>query len=467
VKVLQIEFNELSPRLLTELMAAGRLPSFSRFYEGSEVFLTDAAAEPPELEPWVQWPSVHYGVPHAVHGLRHLGPLATAGGTCADGPALVPVGQALSDAGYRVGLLGPMNVRYGSVNGFYLPDPWNPDSAVQPPALLPYARTTGAMVRDSSRTEGIAVGAGLPAFAAFLLRNGITRATLEVAVRQLLAERRDPGVRWRRASVLDWIQYDVLRHLAARRRVDFASFFSNSTAHYQHYFWRNMEAGVFDTPPSPDDHPSYAGAVQFGYESMDRILGRVLDDYPDAVLVLCTALSQEPWTDATKQTYRPRDWEGLLRLAGCSTSRVDVRTVMAEEFVLTFPDAATATAADEAFGRLTAEQRPLMKFVQDGAVLVGGCAINEAGAAQWPVEGAPDGSATVLGELFTPIHTVRSGRHSRDGALWFRTGRHVVHDEPVGLERIAPTVLGLFDVAPPPAMTGTPLPLGARQLTSS
>ena len=73
MKVLQVEFNELSPQLLADFMAAGQLPNFRRFYETSQVFTTDANAEPPNLEPWIQWPTVHLGVSHLEHGLRHLG----------------------------------------------------------------------------------------------------------------------------------------------------------------------------------------------------------------------------------------------------------------------------------------------------------------------------------------------------------------------------------------------------------
>jgi hypothetical protein len=460
MKVVQVEFNELSPQLLADFMAAGHLPNFSRFYETSQVFTTDAQAEPPNLEPWIQWPTVHLGVSHLEHGLRHLGATpADIGGGQGDVP-LVPVAQVLSDAGFRVGVFGSMNVPYGEVSGFYVPDPWNTAAAPQPSSLAPFVRTVGAMVRDSSRTGGETPDAGLPAFGAFLLRHGITPSTVSVLVRQLSSERRDRGLRWRRASALDWIQYDVFRHYAARHHVDFAAFFSNSTAHYQHYFWRHMDPQVFVTPPDPADHPSYAGAVLFGYRSMDRILGRMMHDYPDATLVLCTGLSQQPWVDATKQTYRPRDWQSALRLAGCSTDDVEIRSIMAEEFVVDFPTPEAAVRAHEAFDRLTLDDRPLMHFTREGSALIGGCAVNHAGATASRIRGTADGSAPPMGDIFVPIHTVRSGRHSSDGALWFRTGQHDVHDEPVGLESVAPTVLALLGVPKPKQMTGAALPVG-------
>ena len=220
MQVLQIEFNELSPQLLDKFMAAGELPNFRRFYETSHVFMTETDAEPPNLEPWVQWPSVHLGMSHREHGIRHLGATRSDADIAAGRAARTPVGKTLSDAGVRVGIFGSMNIPYGDFDGFYVPDPWNTKAVAKPDYLAPYLRTVGAMVRESSRTEGFAPGAGIPAFGAFMLRHGMTPATVAVLVKQLAAERRDPGVRWRRASALDWIQYDVFRNLVKRERVE-------------------------------------------------------------------------------------------------------------------------------------------------------------------------------------------------------------------------------------------------------
>jgi hypothetical protein len=459
MRLLQVEFNELSPQLLDKFMAAGHLPNFSRLYDSSHVFTTDASAEPPNLEPWIQWPTVHLGVSHLEHGLRHLGGARSDGITNAR-VKLTPVAKVLSDAGHRVGVFGAMNVPYQDLVGFYVPDAWNPVASPSPDSLKPYVRTVGAMVRDSSRTEGTTPDAGLAPFAAFLLRHGLTAATAAVLARQLLAERSDRGVRWRRASVLDWIQYDVFRNYARRERVDFATFFSNSTAHYQHYFWRHMDPEAFTVPPESSDHRSYAAAVLYGYRSMDRVLGRMMKDFPEAALVFCTALSQQPWIEATKQTYRPRNWEAVLRLAGFSAPDIDVQPVMAEEFIATFSTEEEAIRAQQAFDRLTLEGRPLMEFKREGRALIGGCAINTPDVMGQPIQGTADASEPTMDEVFASIHTVRSGRHSSEGALWIRTGDHMVHDEVVGLEDIAPTVLRMLGVAPPEHMSGRILPIG-------
>ena len=84
----------------------------------------------------------------------------------------------------------------------------------------------------------------------FMLRNGLTIQTGRAIARQLVSERHDPGLKWRRASLLDHIQYDLFRRLNRRHDVRFATFFCNSTAHYQHYYWRNMEPERFEIGPA-------------------------------------------------------------------------------------------------------------------------------------------------------------------------------------------------------------------------
>jgi bisphosphoglycerate-independent phosphoglycerate mutase (AlkP superfamily) len=57
------------------------------------------------------------------------------------------------------------------------------------------------------------------------------------------------------------------------------------------------------------------------------------------------------------------------------------------------------------------------------------------------------------------IHTMRSGRHHRDGVLWVRNGRHRVVRDRVPLTAIAPTVLRHYGVQAPAHMRTEPLPI--------
>jgi hypothetical protein len=68
-----IEFNELCPAFLQKFMDQGLLPNFQRFYSSSTAFTTDAQEEFPNLEPWIQWPTVHSGMSFAEHHIFNLG----------------------------------------------------------------------------------------------------------------------------------------------------------------------------------------------------------------------------------------------------------------------------------------------------------------------------------------------------------------------------------------------------------
>src|SRR2546428_11882245 len=70
--VVLVEFNELVPDLLARFMAQGRLPAFRRLHDESHVFLGDAGERPPYLEPWIQWVTVHTGVPYLEHQIFNL-----------------------------------------------------------------------------------------------------------------------------------------------------------------------------------------------------------------------------------------------------------------------------------------------------------------------------------------------------------------------------------------------------------
>ncbi|SHK29783.1 hypothetical protein SAMN05443637_104283 [Pseudonocardia thermophila] len=449
-RTILIEFNELSPRLLDRFIAEGHLPAFRAFRDSSVVFTTDAGEDPPALEPWIQWVTVHSGLPYSEHQVFALG----------DGRRKLTkplLGDVLARAGVPVGIFSSMNTNYlrrpGDA-GYVVPDPWDVDGVAYPQSLQPFYETVSAAVQESSR-DALPGPAQLAKFGLFLVRNGLRPATVKQAIAQLVNEKRTGGGRWKRATVLDALNYDVFRALNKRFDVRFATFFSNSTAHYQHYYWRDLEPELFTEPGDG----TYAEAVLHGYESMDRLLAKIMADYPDALLILATALSQEPWTDTEKRTYRPRDFAELLAFARVSGGVA--KPMMAEQFVVALPGEQAAIRAEEQLRALVTDGgEPVLKVDRDGDQLQVGA--RRAAAADGAVVINPEtGARRRHDELFYAIHTTRSGRHHRDGALWFRTGEHRVVPGRVPLTDIAPTILEHFGVPQPEHMKGKPLPLRA------
>jgi hypothetical protein len=446
--VVLIEFNELCPSLLRRFMGEGALPSFRRLYESSTVFTTDAQEAVGDLEPWVQWPTVHSGMSASEHGIVHLG----------DGRRLEQrcIAEILSDAGLPVGVCGSMNLNYRRLKGYVLPDPWDKAGVAHPPELQRFYATVSSLVQESSR-DHVPSPEDLLSFGPYLLRHGLSARTVEAFARQLWDEARDKRVRWRRASLLDRLQYDLFRHLNRRHRVRFATFFSNSTAHYQHYYWRNMEPERFAVPPADSDHETLRDAIPFGYRAMDRLLGRILRDYVGARLVLCTALSQQPWLETSKCTYRPRRFDDFLEFARIPAQSVGVKPVMAEQFHLVAPTSEAADLVESRLRDLTVDGGRLMSTRREGNSIFAGCRLEDWDAPSRVVTRSADGAQMAFDRLFYRIHSMRSGRHHPDGALWVQTGRHRVVEEKVPLTAVAPTLLAHFAVPAPAYMRTAPL----------
>ena len=72
-KLIVLEFNELTPRLMSQFIDEGVLPNFARLRQESATYLTDAGENPPNLEPWIQWVTAHCGVPFVQHQVFNLG----------------------------------------------------------------------------------------------------------------------------------------------------------------------------------------------------------------------------------------------------------------------------------------------------------------------------------------------------------------------------------------------------------
>jgi hypothetical protein len=454
--VILLEFNELAPSLVKRFIDAGELPNFARLYRESRIFTTDAEESGPTLQPWVLWVTIHSGVPAATHGIRELG----------EGQKLKQksLTELVAEADRRVWVCGSMNTRHGGKvngNGCVLPDPWTADVAPHPDELLPYYRFIQKNVQEHAATTTGLRPSDYVSFLRFMLTHGLTPSTIVNAARQLMQER-GGKYKWKRVAVLDRLQCDVFRWYYKRLRPHFSTFFLNSTAHLQHKYWRNLEPELFKIKPQPEEQKELSGAVLFGYQQMDKVLGRFLDMADDdTVLILCTALSQQPcliYEDIGGKTfYRAHDIRRLLSFAGV-TAPFEYAPVMSEEFHLQFESEEAATAAARQLESLRVDGDPAVWLRLEGRGILAGChvfrdipqeAVLERGA----------GHSCRFYELFYRAGGLKSGMHHPEGMLWIRLPDRTqrIQKDKVSLLSVAPTVLRLLGLTPPDTMAGTPL----------
>src|SRR5712692_1205527 len=266
--VILLEFNELTPFLIDRFIDAGKLPNFQRFKRESQVYVTDAEEAQDHLNPWIQWVTVHCGLSFAEHGVFHLG----------DGHKLTHkcIWDVLSDAGLPVWVCGSMNAKYHlPLHGYVLPDPWTTIAAPYPEELVTLFRFVQRNVQEHTKEQVTLSRTDLLRFLSFMLTHGLSVSTTAAVLKQLLEERIHAS-RWKRAVLLDKIQWDVFRWYYLKAKPAFATFFLNSTAHFQHKYWRNMEPEHFTIQPTADEQARLQTAILFGYQEMDKLLGRFL-----------------------------------------------------------------------------------------------------------------------------------------------------------------------------------------------
>ncbi len=446
-KVIVLEFNELVPHLMERFISEGKLPNFKRLQDESLRAVTDAKEEFPNLEPWIQWVTVHTGLTYEEHKVFDLD----------DGPKLKfpRVWDHVSDAGKPVWICGSMNaaVQNSDIRGAVLPDPWATGIKAYPDGYFePFLDLIRPYVQEYTSGKPPVSPAAIMRFGRFMMSNGLSIKTVTDTISQLIGELRSAS-KWKRAIILDRLLWDVFRKVYKDKQPVFSTFFLNSVAHYQHYYWRNMEPDLFEAKSSDADQENYKDAILLGYQKVDEIVGEVLDLVDDETsIVFCTALSQQPMLTheetGGKVMFKPVDHKRLFSFAGV-TAQYEFAPVMAEQFHLIFAGEEEAAAAAEKIRALRLDTgEPLMLVRHSGDRIFSGCDFES-----WPPPGArvvssASNETIAFEDLFYPLGAVRSGMHHPDGILWIRTpdARAGKMDRKVDLTEIAPTLLQLCDV---------------------
>jgi hypothetical protein len=459
MKVLLLELNEITWRLIDPLMRAGQLPTFARLTAEGLSGTTISADEPPLMDPWTTWVTVYSGTPVSVHKSTFL----------QQPPHTIEARRLwdyVSDAGGTVGVYGSLNAwPPHPVRGFMVPDTFAPSPETYPPELqtvqevnLRYTRgyNYGAF-RDGSAHAALVAGARL-------VRLGLRPSTIGRIIAQLVRERLTPRTAWRRVSLQPLVNFDMFRRLWRRHRPDFATFHTNHVAHYQHLYWRAMEPSAFPHAPLPGEVETYADAIAYGYRVADRLLQQAVDLLDrDTVLVVASSMGQQPYVhpalERGKRLMRIRSYEDFLEFLGL-TGRVRIVQTMADQFVMYGMGPGTLAHATEILRSATVDRDDQPLFFVSGETSdsitanLQPLAVDDASRCRFVVDGVPRETAyTRLVDIFDHA---KSGYHHPEGIIIFygdaiRRGRL---EEPISTLDLAPTMLGLLGLPVPAVMTG-------------
>lgn len=440
-RLILLELNELSHVLLFEYMERGYLPNFKRLYDQSQAFLTDARASGENLNPWIQWVSVHTGIKAEQHGVYYLNDL--------DGFSGEFVWDTLAKNGYHSWVCGSMNAKVSSdFEGLFLPDPWSTDATPYPAGKF---ESFFNFVRQSVLGHSASKKVAARDFVLYLFRNGLSVKTFLKIAKQLVMEKIKPDIKWRRAMLLDWLQLDLFKYHHRQARPSLSVFFSNSTAHFQHHYWPETE---------------FASHTEGGHEE-NRLLAayinhdRLLEEFiklqdQDTAIMFCTALSQERFNAEIRNYYHIKNQKTFLKGFGID-KEVEYEPVMAEQFHLACQ---SATEAEELRAQLRnfemksenffhrGSKRVLSAVVSDKKVLIK-CRCSRPVDPDDEIVNIQNGATLRFGDIFYQMSDIKTGVHNPTGMLWL-AGDHtwlVPPGETLELEAVKPMILEYFSVA--------------------
>ena len=443
--VIMMELNELCPPIVDRMMAAGELPNFKRLHARSDVHVTWTDDE--DLEPWVQWVTLHTGKRQDVHGARELDEGHRIG--------LPRVWDMLAERGRTSLVFGSMNIGAGSDKVFLLPDPWSTRVEPSDPAWKPFHDFISFNVTEHANRRARADRKATLAFARFMVSRGLSLATVMKAVRQLAAERTSSAdVKWGRAHILDLMMWDVFEKEYQRRKPDFATFFANSTAYLQHRYWRHMEPEAYLVKPSAEEMTAYGGAIGHSYRHMDWLLGRAMRLAGSrGRIVFATGLSQEANLRyehiGGKFVYRPHSFDALNTFMG--GPKATFEPVMTHQAWASLATAADAERFEHLLGQLQANGASVIDSRRNENRVFFWCKFISKVDADLVLTNAESGERKDFAELFGLVGQVNNSQHNRNGCFWVERadGKGMVHVAKLPLEQAVPLLLDMFAGAAP------------------
>lgn len=440
-RVIMLEFNELCPPLMEKFINQGDLPNFAQLKQQSECYITDANESVDNLEPWIQWITVHTGFSYKEHGVYNLGDANKLNGD--------NIWDILSKKGLKSWVCGSMNVKYDPtvLKGKVLPDPWSKGVEPSHKEFEPYYRFVRANVQEHTNESFRLSAKDYIDFLKFMLSHGLSFKTAWSIGRQLIAERFH-NMRWKRVVLMDRLQWDVFKYEYTQGKPAFSTFFLNSVAHYQHKFWRYMEPEKFTLDSDKRDLKQYGGAILYGYKELDKIVGEALKlQDSNTTLVFCTGLSQQPYTNAEKEGgkvfYRPHNFNEFIKALNLRGIK-QISPVMSEEFHIQCESENDAEALAEQLKNFTLNAVPMFLVRRDVDSVFSGCHIHTQVKPMTQIE--YEGKAVKdFYEVFYRADSVKSGMHHSDGLFWITSRNSKNYTDKLPLTDVMQHILCVFE----------------------
>jgi hypothetical protein len=321
-RLILLELNEINFDVVEKYLAKNptMFPSLKRLLEGASI-RTSCEKRYEELEPWIQWVSVHTSKTYAEHGVFRLGDIV--------GSGVPQIFEQVEQEGCRVGVVSAMNAENRLHDpAYFIPDPWTRTPTDPSWWSRSLSQAISQAVNDNAQAR-------ITARSAFQLLCCSLRFARVKHYRRYIslaaASWRKP---WLKALALDLLLHDVHWAMFGRKRPNFSTLFLNTGAHIQHHYFFNAApfrgGSSIKNPPwyVAEDHDPLADVLGL----YDIIVGEYLS-LADTELVLATGLAQKPY-DRVKFYYRLNSHARFLHEIGVRFRGVFPR--MTRDFLVEF-----------------------------------------------------------------------------------------------------------------------------------
>ena len=340
-KIVLLELNEINFDAVNfYIERKEHLPGFKKLIEKG---ITNTVAEPKyeNLEPWIQWPSVHTGKTFDEHNVFRLGDFVNS----TDQQFF----EKVEKAGFSVGAVSPMNASNKLEDpAYFIPDPWTRTPCDS--SFLSKIITDAIVqaVNDNSQSKltfKTIFNLGL----AFLALVKPTRyfPMVTYAFNAL-------GKPWRKAIFLDMLLYEIHKTLYKRKKPNFSTLFLNAGAHIQHHYFFNSP---YVNSPELKNPGWYISKDDDPFLEMLKVYDEMLVDLlqlPNTEIIIATGLSQKPYKQL-KYYYRLKDHASFLEKV--EVEFTDVVPRMTRDFLVSFETAEQAFKAEQQLSKILVNDR--------------------------------------------------------------------------------------------------------------
>ena len=403
--IVLLELNEINFDAVSFYIERGKcLPGFKKLIEKGLVS-TESESKYENLEPWVQWPSVHTGKTFEEHSVFRLGDFVNSSDE--------QFFEKVENAGFSVGAVSPMNASNKLKNpAYFIPDPWTKTPCDGSFFSKSITDAIVQAVNDNSQSKlsfKTIVNLGL-AFVALVKPTRYIPMVI-YAVKAL-------GNPWRKALFLDMLLYEIHKTLFKSKKPNFSTLFLNAGAHIQHHYFFNSP---YVDSPELKNPAWYIGEDDDPFLEMLIVYDEMLIDLvslPNTEVIVATGLSQKPY-DHLKFYYRLKNHASFLD--EMCIEFVDVVPRMTRDFLISFDTAEQALKAEQQLSKILVNND--VKLFEE---------IDNRGKDIFVVLTYPSeitkktiisyaGNESPLGDLVTFV-AIKNGEHQSKGFAYFSDG---------------------------------------------